>query len=94
MEETADEVGKLLQPVQRGESLGLEVVGAGDAGPAHPVRLDVLPDPLVGVELRRWLLDDRGLPLIDLDLDEQSRTLVVQGGKSASCESGGWDGVA
>src|SRR5512144_640356 len=51
-EETADEVGQFLQPVQRGHGLGLEVVGSGDTGAADAVGLDVLPDPLVRVEFR------------------------------------------
>ena len=45
-------MGELLQPVQRGQGLGLQVVGSGDAGAADAVGLDVLPDPLVGVEFR------------------------------------------
>ena len=34
------------------DSKGFELIGARDAGAADAVVLDVLPDPLVGVQLR------------------------------------------
>ena len=43
---------EFLQPAQRADDLGLEVVGSGDAGAPDAVVFDVLPDPLVGVELQ------------------------------------------
>jgi len=39
--------------VERRQRLGFEVIGAGDAGAADPVVLDVLPHPLLRVQFRR-----------------------------------------
>jgi hypothetical protein len=52
-EEVAHQVWQLLQPVQRRQRLGFEVVGTGHASTADPVVLDVLPHPLTRVQLRR-----------------------------------------
>jgi hypothetical protein len=38
-EEALNQVREPLQQVQRGQRLGLEVIGAGDAGAADPVVL-------------------------------------------------------
>src|SRR5512135_1398610 len=43
-------MGYLLQSTECCDGLGFEVGGAGDAGAGDAVVLDVLPDPLVGVE--------------------------------------------
>src|SRR5512135_2916565 len=43
-------MGYLLQSTECCDGLGFEVDGAGDAGAGDAVVLDVLPDPLVGVE--------------------------------------------
>jgi hypothetical protein len=53
LEEALHQVWQPLQSVQRRQRLGLEVIGAGDAGAADPVVLDVLPHPLIRVQLRR-----------------------------------------
>ena len=52
-EEALHQVWQLLQPVQRGQRLSFEVLGAADPGPADPVVLDVLSHPLIRVQLRR-----------------------------------------
>jgi hypothetical protein len=52
-EEALHQVRELLQPVQRSQRLSLEILGAADPGPADPVVLDVLPHPLIRVQLRR-----------------------------------------
>src|SRR5215218_633837 len=52
-EEAAHQVWQPLQPVERRQRLGFEVIGAGNAGAADPVVLDVLPHPLVRVQFRR-----------------------------------------
>jgi hypothetical protein len=39
--------------MQHGQRLGFEVLWAADVGAANPVMLDVLPHPLIGVQLRR-----------------------------------------
>jgi hypothetical protein len=45
-------VGHRLQAAQRGDGEGLELVRTGNEGAADAAVLDLLPDPLVGVELR------------------------------------------
>jgi hypothetical protein len=50
-----------LQPVHRGQRLGFEVVQPGDAGGADPVVLDVLPHPLVRVQLQ-WMAGQEAQP--------------------------------
>jgi hypothetical protein len=52
-EEATHQVWELLQPMQRGQRLGFEVLRAADAGTADPIMLDVLPHPLAWVQLRR-----------------------------------------
>jgi hypothetical protein len=53
LEEAADHLGQLLQPVECSQRLGFEVFWAADAGTADPIMLDVLPHPLIRVQLRR-----------------------------------------
>jgi hypothetical protein len=52
-EEAADHLGQLLQPMQRGQRLGFEILWAGHTGTTDPIMLDVLPHPLIGVQLWR-----------------------------------------
>ena len=52
-EEALHQVRELLEPVECGQRLSFEVLGAADPGPADPVVLDVLLHPLIGVQLRR-----------------------------------------
>jgi hypothetical protein len=53
LEEALYQVWEPLQPVQRRQRLGLEVLGTRRTGPADPVVLDVLQHPLIRVQLRR-----------------------------------------
>jgi hypothetical protein len=50
-EEGADQGGAFLEPAQGVDGLGFEVLPAGDAGFADAVVLDVLPDPLIRIQL-------------------------------------------
>jgi hypothetical protein len=52
-EEALEQLRELLQPLQRGQRLGLEILGAADPRAVDPVVLDVLPHPRIGVQLRR-----------------------------------------
>jgi hypothetical protein len=55
-EERAHDVRKFLQPPQRADDLGLELVGSGDAGAPDPVVLQMnpgrCPDPGIASEIR------------------------------------------
>ena len=48
--ERANQVGQSLQAPERTGGFGFEVGGGGDPGATYPVVLDVLPNPLIGVE--------------------------------------------
>ncbi len=50
-EESAHEVGHLLQPSEGGDGLGAGIFLAAEAGPAELGGLDACPDPLVRVVL-------------------------------------------
>jgi hypothetical protein len=50
LEEALHQVWQPLQPVQRRQCLGFEVIGAGDVGAADPVVLDVLPHPFMSYD--------------------------------------------
>jgi hypothetical protein len=52
-EEAADHPWELLQPVERGQRLGFQILRACHTGTADSIVLDVLPHPLIRVQLRR-----------------------------------------
>jgi hypothetical protein len=60
LEEATDDVWELLQPMERGQRLALQIRKTVDPGPTDRVTFDVLPHPLTRVELGRVARQETG----------------------------------